>query len=184
MIVLNDSIKDSIYKELVKYAFNKCDVVMFVSKKVGFDNSDITALKKSMSKLENKFKNDYIFQVQRPNWVFSEVVNDNVDISNEEFNSLFNIYFFKFSDELKNYLLSNCDLYKWLNPEYPEDIAFFKDGICWLYSVAHERLCDIYVDNEKEYNYLKKIGLEFLDENYREKFKEEIYIEKLLVGND
>ena len=104
--------------------------------------------------------------------------------SNEEFNNLFKVYFYKFSDALKKYLLSNCDLYNWLNPKYPEDIAFFKNGICWLYSVSHEGICDIYVESEEEYNYLKNIGLEFLEEHYRDKFKEEIYLEKLLIENN
>ena len=39
-------------------------------------------------------------------------------------------------------------------------------------------------NNEEEYNYLKNIGLEFLEENYRERFKEEIYLEELLIDNN
>ena len=30
MIVINNSIKDAVYEELIKHAFNKCNVVMFV----------------------------------------------------------------------------------------------------------------------------------------------------------
>lgn len=34
MIVINKSIKNHVYEELIKYAFNKCNVVMFVSKEI------------------------------------------------------------------------------------------------------------------------------------------------------
>ncbi len=184
MIVINNSIKDAVYEELIKHAFNKCNVVMFVSKEIGFNDNDITILRKNMAELENRFKNDFISQAKRPSWVFSKNINDNNTYSNEKFNNLFKVYFYKSSDALKKYLLSNCDLYNWLNPKYPEDIAFFKNGICWLYSVSHEGICDIYLESEEEYNYLKNIGLEFLEENYREIFKEEIYLEELLIDNN
>ena len=48
-----------------------------------------------------------------------------------------NILFYKFDEDLVDFLLKNDNLYNWLNPDFPEDIAFFKDGYCWLYSVAH-----------------------------------------------
>lgn len=130
MIVINNSIKDAVYEELIKHAFNKCNVVMFVSKEIGFNDNDITILRKNMAELENRFKNDFISQAKRPSWVFSKNINDNNTYSNEKFNNLFKVYFYKSSDALKKYLLSNCDLYNWLNPKYPEDIAFFKNGIC------------------------------------------------------
>ena len=45
-------------------------------------------------------------------------------------------------------------------------------------------LKDSNVDIETWDNYLKNIGLEFLEENYREIFKEEIYLEELLIDNN
>lgn len=157
MFLINDTIKGDTYKNLIEYSFKKCNVVMFVTKKWGLDELDVNKLNDTMNNLEVNFRKSLITKINRPFWVFTECFN--CKYSEDEFNNLFNVYFYKFSDELKDYLLSNRDLYKWLNPKYPEDIAFFKDGICWLYSVAHEEICDIYVDNEDEYSYLKKIGL-------------------------
>ncbi len=66
----------------------------------------------------------------------------------------------------------------WLNPNFPEDIAFFRNGYCWLYSVAHEEICDIYCENEEEYEYLKLIGIEFVDDEFVPTPKAELYYEE------
>lgn len=60
MIVINKSIKNHVYEELIKYAFNKCNVVMFVSKEIGFNDNDITILRKNMVTLENKLKKRFL----------------------------------------------------------------------------------------------------------------------------
>lgn len=31
------------------------------------------------------------------------------------------------------------DIYKWLSPDYPEDLAFYKKGKVWFASIAHEK---------------------------------------------
>ena len=95
-------------------------------------------------------------------------------------------HFYRFSAEIKNYLLTNKNLYAWLNPGYPEDISFFKDGYCWLYSVAHEDLCDIYCENEKEYEYLKSIGIQFWDDEFVPIIKDNYYYKNYIgsIGNE
>lgn len=85
--------------------------------------------------------------------------------------------FFNLSEDVKKYLLSNTCLYCWLNPKYPEDISFFKDGYCWLRSVSHEEICDIYCENEEEYEYLKSIGLRFLEKGFVPIPIDELYYE-------
>lgn len=178
MFLINDAIKGDTYKKLIEYSFEKCNVVMFVFKKWGLDELKINKLNDTMNNLELNFRKTLITKINRPFWVFTECFN--CKYSEDEFNSLFEIHFYKISETLKKYLLSNCDLYKWLNPAYPEDIAFFKDNVCWLSSVTHEKLCDICVENEKEYDYLKSIGIEFLETSFRKAIKKEIYVEKEL----
>lgn len=79
-----------------------------------------------------------------------------------------NILFYKFDEDLVDFLLKNDNLYNWLNPDFPEDIAFFKDGCCcWLYSVAHEEMCVIYCSDKKEYEEMKNTEIKF----YKKKFK-------------
>ena len=69
-------------------------------------------------------------------------------------------------------------MYNWLNPNYPEDVAFFKDGYCWLYSVAHEDICDIYCTDENEYETLKEIGIEFYENKFEQTPKAQLYFEQ------
>ncbi len=49
---------------------------------------------------------------------------------------------------------------------YLEDLCLYKNEHCWLNSVSHENLCDIYCDSEQEYEYLKSIGIEFYEDHY------------------
>ena len=83
----------------------------------------------------------------------------------------------KLGEPVKEYLLSNCDLFSWLNQEYPEDISFFKDGYCWINSVTHEEFCEICCENETEYNYLISLGLEDARKQYIQDTKEDLYYE-------
>lgn len=47
-----------------------------------------------------------------------------------------------------------------------EDLCLYTNEHCWLNSVSHENLCDIYCDSEQEYEYLKSIGIEFYEDHY------------------
>lgn len=47
-----------------------------------------------------------------------------------------------------------------------EDLCLYKNEHCWLDSVSHEDICDIYCDSEQEYEYLKSIGIEFYEDHY------------------
>ena len=47
-----------------------------------------------------------------------------------------------------------------------DNICFYKNNKCWLYSVAHEQICDIYCDSKDEFEYLKSIGVKFIEKQY------------------
>lgn len=171
MYVISE-IKDKVYKDLIDYAFTKCDAVMFVIRK------DLYIKEKSKDVINNFNKminftsklNEYLLKKRNgSHWVYSEVYADD---------DLFQIQFYKFNLELKQFLLINNSFYEWLHPLYPEDIAFFKDGYCWLYSVAHEGICEIYYETKNEYNELCKLGIKFdkfyilpLENRYYENYK-------------
>lgn len=89
------------------------------------------------------------------------------------------VYCLQLVPEIKEEVLSKKHLYtSWLFPNSVENICFFKNGCCWLYSVAHEKLCDIFCKNEEEYEYLKSIGIEFFEENFSPTPKDELYYEE------
>lgn len=162
-------IKDLVYEKMIEYMFEKCDAVMFVSKKNGFGNRKIIQLEKTMELVKKELEKSFLKKRNGAHWVYSKIGYNELGISGysdpPNFGDLFEIYFYKLSKETKEYLLTNKKLYNWLNPNYPEDIAFFKNGSCWFYSVTHEETCEIYYETDNEYQELINLGIEF-DEKY------------------
>lgn len=188
-MLIKGKIENEQYKRLIKYAFQKSDAIMFVFRKDGFNDQQISKLEKTSNDLKTEFK-DYILKIRNgAYWVFTKVGYSKLGIYNSKFkdqpnfDKLFEVLFYKTNKELEEYVLSNSNLYSWLNPYYPEDISFFKNGYCWLYSIAHEELCDIYCENEEEYNYLKSIGIEFIDNKFIETSNNNLYFENYNIEN-
>lgn len=88
------------------------------------------------------------------------------------------IYYFKINTDIEKELILKKSIFDWCYPYSMEDISFFSNGYCWLYSIAHEKICDIYCESEEEYEYLKSIGIEFVDECYIPISKDDLYCEK------
>lgn len=174
------SITNDIYHKLIEYSFSECDTIMLVFRKDGLDDNKINCLNNTIAKLKQKF-GKYVLKTRNGgHWVFTKVGNRECGFAKEDppgFDDLFEIIFLKTTPELKEYILENHDLYAWLNPKYPEDISFFKDRYCWLYSIAHEELCFIYCKDEEEYEYLKSIGIEFVEDKFVPTPYEELYYE-------
>lgn len=181
-MLVKGKIQNEQYIKLIQYSFEKTDAVMLVFRKDGFDDFEINKLNNTLEKVVNQFRNCLLKRRNGAYWVFSKVGYSQLGIVDYndplDFDKMFDIIFFKTEQEIKKYLLENKDLYAWLNPNYPEDIAFFKDGYCWLYSVAHEEMCDIYCENNEEYEYLKSIGIEFLDNKFISTSKDDLYYEE------
>ena len=75
------------------------------------------------------------------------------------------IYIFRFDDKIKEELMHQKSIYDWVFPNV-EDLCIYNNGYCWLNSVAHEEICDIYCETIEEYEYLKSIGIKFVEDNY------------------
>jgi len=181
-MLVTSSIKNKTYKQLIEYAFKKCDAVMFVttqrffeSKHYRGDPKDKIILEQTIKNIEENFKNDFLKKRTNSQFVIDEYKDGK---TNRVFNDGFGVYFYTFNKELKDYLLSNTDLYKWNNPHYPENVSLFKDGYCWLSSISHESMCWIYVADKKEFQYLKSIGIEFWQKEFVPTPKKDLYFEK------
>ena len=188
-MMIIEPIKDEQYEKLIKYAISKNDAVMFVFRKDKFklNNDLILKISKNSKNLKQKLSASFLKSRNGSYWVFTKVGYSQLGISDiniPEFNDppgfddLFEILFFKVDKNAEEYLLSNKDLYSWLNPKYPEDIAFFNKGYCWMYSVTHEEYCNIACENEEEYNYLKSIGIKFVEKSFEKTPVDELYFEK------
>ena len=173
MEVISD-IKGKVYEDLVRYASKRCDAVMFVFCKVPFRGEKLMELEETKSKVKKKLEKSFLKDREGNEWVYTGRYYPWV--GNKKMGS--NILFYKFDEDLVDFLLKNDNLYNWLNPDFPEDIAFFKDGYCWLYSVAHEEMCVIYCSDKKEYVEMKNMGIKFYEKDFELIPKEKIYFEK------
>lgn len=77
-------------------------------------------------------------------------------------------YFFKLGKGLKDEIRNKNSILDWQGPYFLEDISFYKNGCCWLWSISHEEMCEIcFQKNDKEeYEYLKSIGIEFVEKEF------------------
>lgn len=155
MMVVNNSIEGEIYEKLIKQACLKNNMVMFA-----FYKKDIKKLEKDLLP-------------------FQKYILKKIDKSNHNLIYQPNMYiiFYRLNADLQEYLLSNKSLYKLDFPNYPTDISFFKDGVCWLNSITHEEICNICVESEEEFDYLRSIGIELLEKSFRQINEEEIITE-------
>lgn len=182
MVVINEEVKDETYEKLIEYYIKKCDTVMFVADKRGLSLSANKKLEKNMEMMGRKLKNSIIKKIHRPYWTFHSCMfdkNSHPRVKEEDFANLFTIYFYKTNNEVKEYLLSHKNLYTWLNPKYPEDISFFKNGWCLLSTIIHEKTIYIEVENQEEYEHLKNIGIEFNEPEFTPTPKEAMLFEEI-----
>lgn len=180
-MLVEGMIKNEVYEKLIEYSFQKCDALMFIFRKDGFNDSQKQMVDIQTEKVKNDFSNSCLKVRDGAHWVFTKVGYSQLNISGYEdppfFEKLFEIFFYQTTEKLKQYLLFNKNLYEWNNPKWPEDISFFKNGYCWLYSVTHENFCYIYCENKEEYEYLKSIGIEFQEKEFKSTPKNELYYE-------
>ena len=90
----------------------------------------------------------------------------------EIFKAMATVRYYKFNNDSKKILRKNPDFYKWLVPDYPEDLAFYsKKGECWFASVAHENMA-FFTNSSLTVSVIKdKIpGIEIKIENFKDAF--------------
>lgn len=75
-------------------------------------------------------------------------------------------YFLKLTKDLQKEILSKKSVYDWCYPKSIENVCLYKDGYCWFFSVAHEEICEMHCETEKEYEYLKSLGVKFIIDKF------------------
>lgn len=58
-------------------------------------------------------------------------------------------------------LIQPVSLYNWQYPCFPEDLAFFRKGYCWMGMVSHDETAFILSRDEEELVRLEKMGISF-----------------------
>lgn len=173
MLVMN-VITDEMYEKLIEYASKRCDAVMLTFCKSPFRGDDILVLNETKNNVKKQFKNSILKTRNCDYSIFSGI---SIHLPSREDN-VSEVQFYKFDDSLKEYLLTKKNFYSWCNPKFPEDVTFFKDGYCWLYTITHEEMCVIYCSDKKEYEEMKNMGIKFYEKDFELIPKEKIYFEK------
>ena len=142
MISTNANVTGKAYKELIELACERSDAVSIVYNDYG------RPIKKRIRSLRNMIK-PYLLHSKnnhklKTGEVFSWPGTETWDIS-----SSICVSFYGINPSIKDVLLSVDSIFSWIYPEKPEDIAFYKNGNCWLYTVAHEMILVI-TDHEEE----------------------------------
>lgn len=137
--------------------------------------NEIEIFEKNSSKFAESLEKYLIKQRHNPEWPGTKVFDDE-GMMNDQYT--YDINFYSINPYTKEKLLSINSLYSWKYPYYPQDLAFFKNGKCLLASTAHEEMCEIYCEDEEEYNYLKSIGIEFLEDKFIPTPQDELYYEE------
>ena len=151
----NINIFDDDYKK--KYEQNKYDKKMKINnrKSVIQESLNWEVYDYLTNSWLNSYKNNIAFS--------SETYIKDIKLNNN-YSSL---YFVRLDNALKEEIL-NIGLYDWCFPLLLENLSFYKNGFCWLSSVAHEEICEIYFQegDKLEYEYLKSIGIEFIEKEF------------------
>lgn len=147
LLLKNKSLNEKNYKTLIMYLYKHCEIITFLvpdfNYAVGVNYED--RIKPLLEDIKPFIQNNYVSD----------------EYCDRKTEGIYNIYRVNFDYYITEVLCSVPGLYKWIYPNLPEDLCFYKNGKCFLRSVAHEKLCWIYTEDEKEIKALEKIGLKF-----------------------
>ena len=125
---------------------------------------------KNTSELKERLKKYLVKEKHDSKWTVNEVFGKNEKENNQY---IFDICFYKICPEVEKFLLESVDsLYAFDPPYLPEDIAFYKDGYCWFYTVTHEERCDMDIESIEECKYIENMGIKLEKYETNEKDKD------------
>lgn len=70
---------------------------------------------------------------------------------------------YRICPEIEAFLLSRNGIFDWGYPTHPEDMAFFKDGVCWFATTTHEKEAVFWASDEDEetFELFEKLDIPF-----------------------
>lgn len=135
-----------------KIGKSKEEVLRIKEKHIKMDIENIIFITVGKIIFEDKMKQ--IQELLKEDFIKKETV-----LNHCKFVESYDVYYYKISNEVEKMLINQRRLYNMLFPDFPEDIRFFKDNNLWIETISHEEIGIINIDDEKEYNYLKSMGL-------------------------
>ena len=145
-------------QKVVSFAFEKSDAVMLV-----YQNPGQRAFRKSLHdirialrpfRLSSRCNQDKKSKKSKDGFEWPGTV------SWDE-RSLIRADVYRLSAEVCAYIRSANALFDWIAPDRPEDIAFFKDGVCWISTTTHEQFCNVFGNERETARLLDDLGIEY-----------------------
>ena len=132
MFLIEDP-KNETYFKLIDLAFVTSDTFILVVRK------DMS-VSSGVDKILNKLTDSLLEMKEQSEWICCKL-----------FGGVAQVYYYKTTDEAKKVLkeVSNS-LYQWVQPDFPEDLSFIKNGDPWLINIAHERESYIKTEDKNE----------------------------------
>lgn len=146
-MITMDDITGSAYERFIDYALAHTDAFMFVG--CNYYNSRIykTHVKPFIKELQP-------YAIKRrhdPQWPGT------VQAGTDRYQRT--IYFYRSDPNAAAVLKSAGRIFGWVYPYYPEDLAFFRQGYCWMASVAHEEYLWFYRETKEDLTFFRSLGV-------------------------
>jgi len=148
LILKNKSMNEKNYNSLITYLHKHCDTISFL-----------------IPDFEYAVGVNYEVRIQQLMAVVEPFIVKNYksdEYCYRKTKGLYNIYNVAFHRDLIEVICSVRGLYNWIYPYFPEDLCFYKNGKCFLESIAHEKECWVYTEDDAEIKALEKLGLKFI----------------------
>jgi len=174
MLQIKNDITDKSYYQLIDYILKRCDMFSYF---YPHNNKIIVTSKNSEIYPEYEIgfesirpgEDEYIQNVSNLQWRVEYIRNkiiksyEDVEYVGSTCGCACQITIAQLDESIGGYFKSTSGLYDWIFPDMPEDLCFFSKGKCWLRSIAHEKLCFIYIEDDFEKNVLKQMGLKYYE---------------------
>ncbi len=176
MVSIFEKINGNAYDKLIALLLKKCDTFTFAlpnfSKETVTEKNHVMFPEKEIGDVEyveNGTNFDAYQKRVAPKieLIRSHIVKEYCDV--EYGTSLYGyeheIYVVKIDESLNMAFFENEGLHEWLYPNYPEDLCFYRNGICFLETVAHESYTFLYCEDEEILALLDEAGFVCCEEN-------------------
>ena len=165
MITLTgEDISKKQYRDLILYLLKKCEFFTFClpdfGKLITVSDGERTAQRLDDGSAFISYKNKVMPEIEKLSTHLVQVYESEIYGLNE-YDREREIYVVKIDDSLDASFFDNHSLYDWRYPGFPEDICFYKDGKCFMETVAHEQLSFFYFTDEELESFLQEKNIEY-----------------------
>ncbi len=165
-----------IYKRFIKIMVRHSDAFSFVQ--VRYTEKD--KVKKSVKEIKKLLKPYKIYAKNVVEWPGTPGTIAFKD-GGIPCKSVYRIYTYRCREEVISALNKASIMRDWDYPDFPMDLAFYRNGYAWFFSVAHEQIYRLFLNKKEDCNILNELNeAGVVLSQYNGKFVEEPYYDRIL----